>query len=90
MTRKFSIIASLLFFLFGTNVFAHSHINSSSPSEIIKKTEPITTNSDQNIALTTKKQADVPTIKAFIVPGAVVLFIIVLAGYWFIYRRKYR
>ncbi|CRK81934.1 hypothetical protein [Neobacillus massiliamazoniensis] len=90
MTRKISIFASLLFFLFCTNVFAHSYINSSSPSKIINKTDPITSNSNQTIALTTKKKADFPPFKAFVVPGAAVLFIIGLAGYWFVYRRRYR
>ena len=31
MFNKIAVIASLLFFLFGTNVFAHSHLEESTP-----------------------------------------------------------
>lgn len=63
MFKKISLIASMLFFLLGTNVFAQS----------------------------TQKAATVePSIKDYVVPGAVaLLFVIGCSSYWLVYRRKH-
>lgn len=41
MFRKITLISSLLFFLFGANVFAHSHIEDSTPKNGEVITEPL-------------------------------------------------
>lgn len=86
MFKKISLIASLLFFLLGTNVFANSHIASSSKNEtkapqkqaeaalLVKKT----TNNQNSIAI-------------YMVPGCITIVLVFGFGsYWLIYRRKLR
>ncbi|MDQ0200580.1 hypothetical protein [Neobacillus ginsengisoli] len=113
MFKKISFIASLLFFLLGTNVFAYSNLGTSTPNrgEIIKQPHKehklsFTTKLSTPIIITAKKTAaaknehgtkdpatlstkEVPSVKAYVVPGAVIVMIIGLGCYWLIYRWRH-
>jgi hypothetical protein len=74
MFKKISLIASLLFFLLGTNVFA---------------TEQSDKGIYNASSVTKKAVAEEPSFKDYVVPGTVGLLLIVGFGsYWLIYRRK--
>jgi len=77
MLKKISLIASLLFFLLETNVFAQSYIETASSKDISKKTVQSVSNNE------------VLSSNAYILPGIVcIVFIIGIGSYWLIYRRK--
>ncbi|ETI70612.1 hypothetical protein [Neobacillus vireti] len=74
MIKKISLIASLLFFLLGSNVFA---------------TEQLDKWTNHASSITKKTGAEEPSFKDYVVPGTVGLLIVVGFGsYWLIYRRK--
>lgn len=84
MFRKISLIASLLFFLLGTNVFANSHIESSANHSTKSTTNKM-------IAAEGKKTTNVNqnSFNTYIVPGCVTIVLLLAFGsYWLIYRRK--
>ncbi|WML38414.1 hypothetical protein RCG19_14440 [Neobacillus sp. OS1-2] len=83
MFSKIAVIASLLFFLFGTNVFANSHSEESTSINENVRTD--------HANVRTKKTTTIePSFKDYVVPVSVgLLFIIGLGSYWFIYRRKH-
>jgi cobalamin biosynthesis Mg chelatase CobN len=104
MFKRISLIASLLFFLLGTTVFAISnnetstpnnghHITQSHTSTIKVSKAPsgknVTASETTQTPTTELKKAE-PKIKDFVVPVVVALFIIIIfGGYWLIFRKKY-
>ena len=95
MLNRIALIASLLIFLFGVNVFADTTsttVNSDhsrlSHSLIIKasKAEPLL---KQNQTASTELKKAEPTIKNYVIPAFVGVFIILLfCGYWFVLRKR--
>lgn len=104
MLKKISLIASLLFFLLGTNALANSQLESYPPKsgEVITHSLkfPFASKSYTSLKIIAEKTAsknqeqikkkDEPSIKDFVVPGFVGLILIIGLGYyWLIYRRKH-
>jgi hypothetical protein len=103
MFKQISLLASLLFFLLATNVFAYSTQATSSPfngKHIIpshtsvkkdSKATAVETTAAQPTNNQTKemKKAE-PTLNAYVVPAVVGIFLFIFIGsYWFIFRRKW-
>lgn len=94
MFKKLSLIASLLFFLLGTNVLADSNYDTSTKSEknissqtVINKVTNKSIKAMQTTQMEIKKAE--PTWKNYVVPASVCLFIIIISGgYWFIFRKR--
>jgi hypothetical protein len=104
MFKRISLTASLLFFLIGTTVFAHSNYETSTQNNekhitlshtSVRKVSKVTTGKTVTASqatstqMTEMKKAE-PTLKDYVVPAVVGLFIIIIfGGYWVIFRRKY-
>ncbi|EKN69990.1 hypothetical protein BABA_07236 [Neobacillus bataviensis LMG 21833] len=93
MFSKIAVIASLLFFLFGTNVFAHSHLEESTPingTVLTESFQDMTTLTVATASNTKVNKAVEPSFKDYIVPVSVgLLFVLGFGSYWLIYRRKH-
>ncbi|MFZ7945830.1 MULTISPECIES: hypothetical protein [Bacillaceae] len=82
MFNKISIVASLLFFLYGTNVFATTQ-----PEKSIQKNETVQAETFHD---TKKTKITDPSFKDYVVPVSVgLLFVAGCGSYWLIYRRKH-
>ncbi|HEY2420850.1 MAG TPA: hypothetical protein VGI04_05530 [Neobacillus sp.] len=103
MFKQISLLASLLFFLLATNVFAYSTQTTSSPFNgkhiipshtSVKKASKLAT-VETTAAQPTNKQAkeiekQEPTLNSYVVPAVVgIILIIFIGSYWFIFRRKW-
>ncbi|MEH7417858.1 hypothetical protein V7266_21530 [Neobacillus drentensis] len=115
MFSRIALLVSSLFFLFGTNSFAYTHSEVSTPKFDSVQTESFdnhsaltvvtVSNTNPNISATDtedsnketesavslmKKQSVKPSVKDYVVPIAVCLFLIIgLSSYWFVFRKKY-
>lgn len=91
MFKRISLVASLLFFLLGTNVLADFNHDTSSKHEIthsiINKVSNKTVKVVQATPMEMKKTNS--TWMNYVLPVTVCSFIvIILGGYWFILRKK--
>jgi methionine-rich copper-binding protein CopC len=94
MFKKISLLSSLLFLLFGANVFAHSHLdNTTTPDQSETTSETETVAADTSIKAETIQANDTISDEApmmnYILPAIIGLIIVVGFGcYWLIFRRK--
>jgi hypothetical protein len=88
MFKRISLVASLLFFLLGTNVLANTNSSNHAISHsIINKVSDKTVKVVQATPMEMKKTN--PTWMNYVLPVTVCSFIvIILGGYWFILRKK--
>jgi ABC-type antimicrobial peptide transport system permease subunit len=94
MFKRISLIASLLFFLLGTNALANSNVDHSSKYEknVISHTI-VNKDSHKTVKAVPAASLDGATTeltwKNYIVPVSVCVFIIIIfGGYWFILRKR--
>lgn len=93
MLNKITLFSLLLFFLFGANVFAQSHLEKSttSPAQTEKTTKIQTASVDTKTMM--KEQVTItnePSVMKYVLPAIMGLIIIIgLASYWLIFRRKH-
>jgi hypothetical protein len=98
MLNKITLLSLLLFFFFGANVFAHSHLdkNTTPPAQEMT-TEVETVSADTEVVVrehatttTTNEIASTePAVINYVLPAIMGLIIIIGFGsYWLIFRRK--
>lgn len=101
MLKKITLLSTLLFLIFGANVFAHSHLESPTSEKVETKVlntdVSAVTKSDTETETVMKEQAteandtalDEPSMMNYILPAIMGLIIVFGFGcYWLIYRRK--
>ena len=91
MFKRISLVASLLFFLLGTNVFANTNQNTSSIHEISHTI--LNKVSDKTVKVVQASPMEMKKIDSgwmnYVIPVTVCSFIVlILGGYWFILRKK--
>jgi hypothetical protein len=83
MLKRISLVASLLFFLLATNVFAYTNSGTFSKQE----KNVVTHISNKSLKAVQSSTVTEPTWKNYVVPVSVFLLIIIIfTGYWFILR----
>jgi hypothetical protein len=99
MLNKITLLSLLLFFFFGVNVIAHSHLDKNTPPPAKGMTAEVDTVSADTAAevrehattiTTTNEIASTePAVINYVLPAIMVFIIIIGFGsYWLIFRRK--
>jgi hypothetical protein len=94
MLNKITLLSTLLFFLFGANVFAHSHLekNTTSPTQDAEvETASVDTDTviKEHVTITNEAASNEPSAINYVLPAIIGLIIIFGFGsYWLIFRRK--
>jgi hypothetical protein len=88
MFKRISLVASLLFFLLGTNVWANTNSSNHEISHsILNKVSDKNVKGAQAAPMEMKKTD--PVWMNYIIPVSVSVFIVlILGGYWFILRKR--
>jgi hypothetical protein len=98
MLNKITLFSLLLFFLFGANVLAQSHLEKSttSPAQTEKTTKIQTASADtktvmkEQVTITNETASNEPSVMKYVLPAIIGLIIIFGFGsYWLIFRRKH-
>ncbi|MDM5328715.1 hypothetical protein QUG14_13765 [Neobacillus sp. CF12] len=96
MLNKITLLSTLLFFLFGANVFAHSHLekNTTPPTqEVTAEVETASVDTEtvikEHVTITNEAATKEPSAINYVLPAIIGLIIIFGFGsYWLIFRRK--
>jgi copper resistance protein C len=98
MLNKITLFSLLLFFLFGANVLAQSHLEKSkaSPAQTEETTEIQTASADtetvmkEQVTITNEISSNEPSVMKYVLPAIIGLIIIFGFGsYWLIFMRKH-
>lgn len=98
MLSKLTLVSCLLFFLFGSQIFAHSHLetNTTPPDqgETIKEIETAAPDTKavmkEEATEVNKTISEKPSVMNYVLPAIIGLIIVLGFGsYWLIYRRKH-
>lgn len=98
MLNKITLVSCLLFFLLGSQTFAHSHMetNTTPPVQVETKKEIETAAPDTKAVMkeesteVNKTISEKPSVMNYALPAIMGLIIVLGFGsYWLIYRRKY-
>jgi hypothetical protein len=98
MLNKITLVSCLLFFIFGSHTFAHSHKETNiTPPAQIETNEDIETAAQDTKVVMKEKATEVnttisekPSVMNYVLPAIMGLIIVLGFGsYWLIYRRKY-
>jgi hypothetical protein len=92
MLNKITLLSCLLFFLFGSHTFAHSHtetnITPPAPIETAAQDTEVVMKEEATEVNTTISEK--PSLMNYVLPAIMGLIIVLGFGsYWLIYRRKY-
>jgi hypothetical protein len=98
MLNKITLVSCLLFFLFGSHTFAHSHkeTNITPPAQVETNKEFETAAHDTEVVMkeeateVNKTISEKPSVMNYVLPAIMGLIIVLGFGsYWLIFRRKY-
>lgn len=97
MLNKITLLSLLLFFFFGANVFAHSHLDKNTTPPAQEMTTEVKTGSAdteavvrENVKTTNGIASNEPAVINYVLPAIMGLIIIFGFGsYWLIFRRKH-
>ncbi|MEH6991326.1 hypothetical protein V7075_01280 [Neobacillus drentensis] len=97
MLNKITLVSCLLFFIFGSQTFAHSHLetNTTPPAQVETNKEIETAAPDTKAVMKEEstevnKISEKPSVMNYVLPAIMGLIIVLGFGsYWLIYRRKY-
>ncbi len=91
MFKKISLLAALLLLLAGAQAFAQSNAGITPPqsretiTSLFYKIDLVSQETPKQL-----KKIVYPTISAYIFPGIVILFFLILfSGYWFVFRKRH-
>jgi hypothetical protein len=98
MLNKITLVSCLLFFLFGSHTFSHSHMetNITPPAQVEKNKDIETAAPDTEVVMkeeateVNKTISEKPSVMNYVLPAIMGLIIVLGFGsYWLIFRRKY-
>ena len=97
MLNKITLLSCLLFFLFGSPIFAHSHVETNTtPSAQVETSKEIETAAPNTEAVMKVEATEVnktisekPSVMNYVLPAIIgLIFVLGFGSYWLIFRRK--